>query len=385
MAEVKLQVTKAVAEKLLLLQTTSLAARLDGQEIVLAREPLSNERDQRTGLRLAGVAGVLTALMALANFLWQSNRLVPITGSNSITQLSIYLGTLFSVLAFSWTLLQMRRSGRFKMRFYHTVTMSIAYGLVAFVGLSLFMRLWETAFYGMRLDIYTASLIIGALAAVMSYIMVLAATSLRFNTIVSVLTMTLGGGVILSMVSNGSAGWWQYNFSYLGTSVVPNGWIFNLSLIFSALILLALLDYLFTWLGARLSENRGLFYLRLLLTLTALTLGGVGAVPNNSGWMHSVHDALAQTLVLWILAMIIALRWLLPNAHPEFLITSYGLAGGLIAVDFLFQGMHYLSLTAFEMIAFGLAFGWMMLLLQYLRSMALPSSESVMVTVEQLD
>jgi hypothetical membrane protein len=261
------------------------------------------------------------------------------------------------------------------------VTLTLAYGVLGFVGLALFLRVGSSAFAGARLDIYTTSATIGGIVAMMSYVMVQAAQNLRFQMIISVLIATLVGGVVMSMVTNGRVGWWQHNFSYLGTDKVGNGWIFNFSLIFSAAIMLALLDYLFTWLGASWRNNRRLFTLRILFSLSSITLGAVGAFPNNPGWLHTVHDFIAQLLVLWVLIMIVAVRWLVPKVSTEFLVTSYTIAGLLVLSELLFQKFDYLSLTAFELIAFGLAFSWMILLLQNLRGLAADRTQTYTIRI----
>jgi hypothetical protein len=97
--------------------------------------------------------------------------------------------------------------------------------------------------------------------------------------------------------------------------------------------------------------------------------------------MHIVHNHLAQMLVVWILLMIGAIRWLLPQAGSEFLLMSYSIAGGLVAVEILFEGLHYLSLTAFELIAFGLAFTWLILLLQVLRQTSWQHEAKILATL----
>jgi hypothetical protein len=381
MTNIKIQLDQKTAQQLKLTGDEIFHVSLDGRQLILDRNMPLRHQDQKLGLRFTGIAGMMASLMALFLFRWQDISLVSMTGAYSITQLTIVLGMIFGSVAFGWTMYRMRQSRRFSVRLFHAVTISIAYMILGFVGLVLFMRLWQSAFASVQLDGYTAAIVIGTLVAVMSYVMILSGLALGFNTIITVLMLTLGGGVILSMVTNGHADWWQYNFSYLGTDLVPNSWIFNVTLIFSALILLALLDYLFSWLGARYSENRSLFYLRVLLTLTAITLAGVGAVPNNDGWMHIVHNHLAQMLVVWILLMIGAIRWLLPQAGSEFLLMSYSIAGGLVAVEILFEGLHYLSLTAFELIAFGLAFTWLILLLQVLRQTSWQHEAKILATL----
>lgn len=383
MAEVDVRINEETAQKLKLKQGGELTAHLDGKKIIIERENKGHERDQQLAIRYASVVAIISFVVTLGNFLYQHIRVVPITGGNSISQLTIYLGVFFGTLGFLGNVIRMKRSQRFQLRWPHSLTLTTAYGIIGFMSVSLVMKLLTLSFVGARLDIYTASVLITIFSAIVAYFLMTAGVNLNFNTIVTVLTLTLVGGVLLAMISNGKTEWWQYNFSYLGTNAaMGQGWIFNFTLIFSALIMLALFDYLFTLLGATYAKNNRLFWLRWLFNLVALTLGGVGIVPNNAGWQHIVHTYVAQALVFLILIMIIVIRWLLPDATREFLIISYVIAIGLVIADYLFQGVHYFSLTIFELLAFAIAFSWLMLLLQTLRGQITTVTESFSVKIE---
>lgn len=107
-----------------------------------------------------------------------------------------------------------------------------------------------------------------------------------------------------------------------------------------------------------------------MLTMTAISLGAVGFFPNNGqGRLHELHNLAANWLVYWIILLILGIRWLLPRVTREFLTVSYGIAGTLLVANFLFQTIGYLSLTAFEIIAFFLAFSWILLLVQNIRKL----------------
>jgi hypothetical membrane protein len=383
MAKLTVEMPDEAYERLNVQNQTELEAVVEGGKIIFATQNEAEKHDQRLTLRYAMAAGVLGFIIALMNFLIQKEVTVPMTGGDSLTQVTIYIGMTLGMIGFIWMSVRLKLQKRLAVGWPNLFTLTLAYGVIGFVGLALFLRVSSSAFAGARLDIYTTSAVIGTLVAGMAYIMVGAAQNLRFQMIISVLIATLVGGVVMSMVTNGRVGWWQHNFSYLGTDKVGNGWLFNFSLIFSALIMLALLDYLFTWLDAGPRNHPRLFTLRILFSLSSLTLGAVGVFPNNPGWLHQVHDFIAQLLVLWILVMIVAVKWLVPHMSAEFLITSYGIAGALVVSEFLFQKFHYLSLTAFELIAFGLAFTWMILLLQNLRRLATESTQTFMVKIDK--
>ena len=145
----------------------------------------------------------------------------------------------------------------------------------------------------------------------------------------------------------------------------------------------ALVDFIFSNLRKQFGNNRRLLVLRILLTLTAVCLGGVGAFANNGrGLMHELHDQTASFMVYFMIITIVAIRYLLPKMTPEFLALSYIIAGLLIGTTILFQPVGYLSLTAYELIAFIMSFSWMLLLLQALQRMLVHDQRTFTVTVE---
>ena len=67
-------------------------------------------------------------------------------------------------------------------------------------------------------------------------------------------------------------------------------------------------------------------------------------------------------MVYLIIILIIGIRCLLPEVGKRFLALSYGMCVGLVVIDLMFKPLHIISLTAFELIAFILAFGWILIL-----------------------
>jgi hypothetical membrane protein len=236
---------------------------------------------------------------------------------------------------------------------------------LALIGISWLMG---QVFTGVSFDLMTSSFIFLIFCYMTNYLMALAAINLNSQMLTTLFTLTIVGGMFISMATNGANHWWQYNLSFLGTSVAKNSWQFNFTLIFSALIMVALIDYLFVSLRQVYPKNWRLITLRVLLTLAAVNLGAVGVFPNNANF-HVLHDQIAGFMVYSILILIIGIKWLLPNVSKEFLVASYIIGAFLFACEIAFQVVGYLSLTAFEIIAFVAAFGWVILLFQKIREL----------------
>ncbi|WP_071131816.1 hypothetical protein [Enterococcus timonensis] len=314
----------------------------------------------------------LIASVIFALFFWQQKiTQIPLTGTISISSFVLLLGLIFGMICFTAFFIKEKRheqsatAKNIYWRNFPTILLSFAMAL-AFVIMVFFWTL-GIVFRAATFDLWTATTLFALFTAIINYAMINFALALSPRLILQVLIAVIVGGVGFSMITNSSLHWWKLNFSFLGTAEAKNAWQFNLTLMISALLMIALVDYLFVALQKYQAKTWRLNTLRILLTLTAVNLGLVGFFPNNGlGRLHELHNQAANFLVYMIILLIIGIYWLLPNVTREFLGVSYGIAAVLILGDILFQVFHYLSLTAFEMIAFALAFSWIILLLQNL-------------------
>ncbi len=90
-----------------------------------------------------------------------------------------------------------------------------------------------------------------------------------------------------------------------------------MTLMFSALIMVALIDYIFVSINANHPRSVRLLILRVLLTAMAIDMGAVGFFLNNRA-SHDIHDHLASFLVYFIIVLIVGIRWFLPKIPKEF-------------------------------------------------------------------
>ena len=263
-------------------------------------------------------------------------------------------------------------------------TILLSFVMILVLALFLFFRVLGQVFFGASFDLFTATAIFFLFVAIVNYFMIYLSISITPAMLTNILILVIVGGVFSAMATNSEQEWWRYNFSFLGTPEATNSWKFNLTLIFSALLMIALTDYLFSILNGIYPRNKRLMVLRILLILTAICLGGVGLFPyNESVFYQEMHNRSAEYLVYLMIILIISLRWLLPNIDKEFLRISYLVGVVLILTSILFQSVHYLSLTAFELIAFMLAFSWILLLLKKLQTIAQEATRTYEVILQQ--
>ncbi|MFD1429668.1 hypothetical protein [Lacticaseibacillus mingshuiensis] len=322
-------------------------------------------------LAVALVMGIVAMVYASVQHL----GLMPLAGDNSVASLTIILGLISGSLLFIGFFIKSRNdnANRFSSKIYWRNFPTITLSLVLILGLALIGIFWVLGelFPTAAFDRFTSMLILVIFDFFVNAFMVAAAFRINGRILTTLLTTVIIGGVVISMASNGQRHWWQRNLSFLGSPEAANSWQFNFTLILSALIMVALIDYLFVSLQEVMARTWQLSLLRVMLTLTAVDLGAVGAFPNftDTPWLHWLHDSVSGMLVFLIVFLIIGLRWLLPGVTKEFLWLSYGAGIFLLILNFGFRLFGYPSLTAFEVQAFAVAFGWLLMLFGRLQTL----------------
>lgn len=315
--------------------------------------------------------GILSIVATLVFFLVVSQRkmrLVPFNGGEfSIAFASIVLAAVSGTLTFAITFIHQKRKGtgpakNFSWR--SLIPLVVACGMIIiFITMAIFWMIGQL-FKGLILDPYTASVLVLISVASTNYLMINLAMTLSSGVVTNLMTVMIIGGVCFSMLTNSSKNWWQHNFSFLGTAQNNSNWQFNITLIFSGLLMIMLVDYLFVNLKQRYPGWK-VQVLRWLLYGLAACVAAIGIFPNDPRY-HVLHDRISMWLIYFMLILIIVIRWCLPEVTHQFLVVSYTI-GGILAADYLiFKIFTYLSLTAFELIAFILAFAWILLLFQYI-------------------
>lgn len=359
----------ASAVKRLGLDETEYSMHLSSHSVVIRPTRVTEQIPQIGFWHYAGLA-IISFLIFIAACRFYDRRLIPLNGDYSIATAIFVLGTVCGTLSFTATFVsqKLHKTGPARMLGWRSlIPLVVAVAMiVAITSLALFWILGQM-FKGLALDPYTAGALVFLSVAVIDYLIINLASTLSPGIITNLMTVEIVAGVSFSMITNSSKDWWRHNFSFLGTYANNSSWQFNITLIFSGLLMMMLVDYLFVNLSQH-YEGWGIQVLRILLYALAATMGAIGVFPNNPRF-HILHDRISMWLVYIILILIVMVRWILPEVTKQFLRLSY-IIGGVLAIDYLiFKLCNYLSLTAFELIAFILAFAWILLLLQYIENL----------------
>ncbi|ANZ60931.1 hypothetical protein AYR62_11860 [Secundilactobacillus paracollinoides] len=370
--KVRLKLPQKVTQQLELKDGDQVKITLRNNDALIQSHASEISLYQRISLAWFVLPAVACSLLFNGFFAVRGDNQIPLSGNTSLATGTILLGVIMGTILFGIFFVRERRNqtNTFSQNIYWRNFPVIILSFALILGLTLLGSFWlfETMFDGLSFDRLTATIIFFVFETIINYLMILLAFSLAPNILIRLFTLVIVSDVLIAMASNTSRRWWQYNLSFLGTKLASNSWQFNITLIFSALIMVALVDYIFVSLHAIYPHSWRLNILRSILTLMAVDLGAVGFFPNNAA-SHYMHDKVAGFLVYFIIVLIVGIRWLLPGVTREFLTLSYTIGAILVAADILFQGIGYLSLTAFEIIGFALSFGWVVMLLQLLQQL----------------
>ncbi|WP_230678587.1 DUF998 domain-containing protein [Lacticaseibacillus zhaodongensis] len=365
---------------------TDMQMVVKNDKLIIQPRPAERLSSRRLFLVWALGAALLESLAAVIYWYYIRLRSIPLTGSVSIASFVIGFGVVSGTLLFAGFFIKSRNEDteRFSPRIYWRNFPVILFSFALMLGLALLGLFWllGTLFPGIAFDFLTASLIFLTLTFIANALMTAAAITINSTTLSYLLGAVTVTGAIIAMASNGNRRWWQHNLSFLGTNMASNAWQFNMTLIVTALLMIALIDYLFVALSERYPRNWRLWIIRILLSLVAIDVGLVGIFPNNAA-SHFLHDQAAGMLVLLLAALIVGIKWLLPDVTPEFLAVSYIIAAILVIMNFGFRWFRYPSLTSFEIQAFVLAFGWLLLLFTRLQALMLKGTAAWPVTIHQ--
>ncbi len=238
---------------------------------------------------------------------------------------------------------------------------------IVFLGTVGVYSVLQNAFLGLKLDPFAASALTGLTAAVCSYFVYLSATELTAYRVSNVLAIFLLSGALTSMLFADDPFWWQRNFSYLGQGFQLSAFWFNGTLVISGIVVTTLADYMTSELSDRDRALRGSVRRRTLvvrwgLVLGGLLLAGVGLIPVNLN--NTIHTALSVAMIGVFALFMLVLPILVPGLARPFVVTTYLFVIAIVATGVLMQPVGYFNLTALELVAATIIFGWLVLFMR---------------------
>lgn len=316
--------------------------------------------DQKNALRWVFLPTIIQMLCFVGYVQWKAIRLIPISGQGSMSQATVVLGVMGVFVLFTLSFVLGKKKDlsyvrRFPWRHYPALLLSLM--IISLVGLLFFFYLFDKLFHGLRLDIYLTSVLIGLILGVVNYAVLYFIFTMSTTSLTQLLTRVMIGGVVIAIITNSETLWWQRHLSFLGSSKALSAWQFNLTLILSGLLMIALVDSIFITLEKDQPQSQGLKVLRYLLYATGFSLAMVGLFPFDGPRIQPfLHNKFAELMVVLVTTMMFCNRWLMPKNHRSFEYLSYGVAIFLAGFYVTYEFGTYITLTAFEIISFMISF-----------------------------
>ncbi|WP_395319405.1 DUF998 domain-containing protein [Fructilactobacillus frigidiflavus] len=384
-----IEIPAQVVKQIKLKPNEKLDLKIENNAIRLEKQANTEDTGWDVSYWWSLIPALVTSVIFFMFFTLRKITNVKFTGSYSIATATIILGMFSGLILFSIFFIKARNQSvnaiyrNLYWRNFPTIILSFT-AILLFGLLGIFWIL-ARVFMGATFGIYTATLMFLVFQLIINTVMILLAQNITPTMLVDVFVITIFGGVMISMLSNSNLQWWKHNISFLGTNKAVDSWQFNLTFIFAALLMIALIDYLFVSIKPLHRPLLQTQILRFLLTMMAINALCVGLIANNRQipWMHLWHDICAWSMALDVIILIGGIKWLWPGISQNFLKISNTLGGLILLASFLFKGAHYFSLTAYEIFASALAFSWIMMLFQYILKQINWGTHEFVVEVKQ--
>ncbi len=360
-----------------------MAQMTKSKPVLVNKKPtVSREQNEDRSIKALLIATPVVAMIVLfLNQIFNAGRALSILGRPSFAVYITPMAMLVVLAVFMWRYLSEfyprgNQADIYKRR-WAVVADGISLGLVYMIvagAITIWLeRIFNSSFVGLKLDQYTASVLIGLAIGIVAYSIIRLTRNISSKQTINVLALFLVGGVIVSMLTTKEPSWWEANFSTLGQATqrfTASYYVFNLTLILSgfALVVLArqvIADAKDVFRDSKAGSKHKLRTIYAFMVVASLGLAGVGLFPYTPGSYKAFMHVLSAGLVAISFGILIGLlRWLLPSASKSFLSISYIILASLVGSYILFARIGYLSLTAFELGCFAICFSWLYLFTQ---------------------
>lgn len=354
----------------------------DGGRTPPASRPWSSlaarTESRHLGIGAAGAAvGLLVGLLALRGT-------APLAGAGSIGQVAaaavLGCGTATAALTLS---IFTRRSlpwfggRRWWRRAIDVIGLALVYGVLGLFLTGALFGVFQQAFQGVALDRLAGTFWVAVASGASAYVISAAAASLTGRSLATLLSVFLTVGVLASALTSQDPYWWERYFSELGEGEDLASLTFNLTLLLTGVALVTVAEFLAhdldLW-ARRTGEPAWLITtVRSLLTAVGVLVALIAVISRTVSvfWHNVVAMGLVVVFGLTLLIVPVLLRRL-PGALVAITATAFGL---LMTVIVLYQGVECLNMTAFEMGAAAIMYGWLLLFIRTVSAAAEDTAE----------
>jgi hypothetical membrane protein len=338
------------------------------------RHPESPVRTETEAAIGGLIAGVLAGLFAAFAFV---GRLTPIWGGWSVgsaAMIAVAVACLAASVTGYWRS-RTQPGQRWRLTLpvwkFAVDTLAVAVVHVAIAAIATFgaFTILQQGFRDLLVDGYAATAAVSVGAGLATYVVYLSVSKLTTVTMSQLLVVFMTLGTFASMSISTDPHWWRYHFSHLGTFGDRGSGLFNVTLIVAGVLVTTFALYVDR--DLRLLHERGTIRYRwsasavsTLFVLLGIALAGIGAVPINvSVIVHNVFSAGASIVFA---VMLLSAPVLLRGMPWQFFLVTGGFFLALVGAGMLHFVLNYFNLTAFELVAYIILFGWIAVFVRFL-------------------
>lgn len=340
----------------------------------------SRRESRHVALGVAGaLAGLLVGLITLRGT-------APLAGTGSIGQVAALttFGCAATSSALTLTTLTRRTlpwvgGGRRWRRALDVIGLSLIYGILGLFLAGALFGVFQQAFQGVALDRLAGTFWVAVAGGVAAYVTSAAAASLTTRSLATLLAAFLTVGVLASAMSAEDPYWWERYFSELGEGEDLASVTFNLTLLLTGAALVIVAEFLAhdldSWARSAGEAAWRVTAVRSLLTTVGVLVALVAVISRSVSILW--HDVVAQSLVVVFGLTLLAVPVLLRRLPGALIAVTAGAFALLVTAVVLYAGVDYLNMTAFEMGAAGVVYGWLLLFIRTVSAAAEGTEERI--------
>ncbi|MEI5585143.1 MULTISPECIES: hypothetical protein [unclassified Agromyces] len=231
----------------------------------------------------------------------------------------------------------------------------------------------QRAFEGIVVDALTATAAAATSAGLAGYWISLSASAITTSRMATLLVVFMASSVLASMATAQDPAWWEYHFSELGTGDDISSSLFNLAVLVGGAFVTTFAIYVHRDLTTLVRQGVLVHgwtprFVSTVFIVMGTMLACVGLFPLDVSVL--LHNLSAIGMSLTFLGLLASTPFTLRGMPARFL---WFCAGGIVLLlggAVLFEPLGYYSLTAFELLAFAIIFGWISVFIRFIDALA---------------
>lgn len=252
------------------------------------------------------------------------------------------------------------------------IVVAVVHTALGALATAILMFVVQLAFRRLSIDHIDAAIGCAIATGFAAYILYLAVSKLTTVSLSQRMFLFVGVGILASMATSTDPIWWRYHISHLGALGDRPSISFNAVLIVAGVLVTTFALYVDR--DIRNLHDAGVIRYRwsppvvsALFIAMGLALAGIGFVPVNVSVV--IHNSFAIALTVFFGILMLVSPLLLRGMPWQFFLATLGFLAVLVLATWLYHGIGYLPLTSFELIAFGVLFGWISMFVRFLAAL----------------